>query len=69
MKDTDDRDKESTIEKHMEEKAQDYITNKLAWFSQEDNVRSVFLDGARYGYAIGYRQAMKNLNLAEQKNG
>lgn len=65
MKDTDDKDKESTIEKHMEEKAQDYITNKLAWFSQEDNVRSVFLDGARYGYAIGYRQAMKNLNLVE----
>lgn len=69
MKDTDDRDKESTIEKRMEEKAQDYLTDKLAWFSQEDNVRSVFLDGARYGYAIGYRQAVKNLNLAEQKNG
>lgn len=68
MKDTDDKDKENTIEKHMEEKAQDYITNKIAWFSQEDNVRSVFLDGARYGYSLGYRQAVKNLNLA-QKNG
>lgn len=69
MEDTDDRDKESIIEKRMEEKAQDYLTEKLAWFSQEDNVRSVFFDGARYGYALGYRQAVKNLNLAEQKNG
>lgn len=67
MEDIGDKDKESTIEKHMEEKAQDYLTEKLTWFSQEDNVRAVFLDGARYGYALGYRQAVKNLNLAEQK--
>ena len=67
MEDT--NDKESTIKKLMEEKAEGYIRNKINWFLEEDNVRQVFLDGTRYGYALGYRQAMKNLNLAEQKNG
>lgn len=67
MENADDKDKESTITKLMEQKAQDYLTDKLAWFSQEDNVRSVFLDGARYGYALGYRQAVKNLNLTEKR--
>ena len=69
MSDIDDKDNEITIEGLMKERADGYLTNKIEWFSHEDNVRSVFLDGARYGYALGYRQAVKNLNLAEQKNG
>lgn len=65
MEDIDNKDKKSTIIKLMKERAKGYIQNKINWFLEEDNVQSVFLDGARYGYELGYRQAVKNLNLAE----
>ncbi len=69
MEDIDDKDNEITIKERMEKRAEGYILNKINWFLKEVNVRSVFLDGANYGYALGCQQVVKNLNLAEQENG
>lgn len=44
-------------------RAKAYAKNRVRneyWYASEDEAKTAFMDGARYGYDIGYRAAMTN---------